>query len=171
MPYDIKDIILNVLDHNEFMEVQEHFAKNMVVGFGRLKGMVVGIVANQPKYLAGCLDINASVKCARFVRTCDAFNIPWYLCGRAGFSRGQPRRGHNKARLKDHLRHCEATVPKVTVVTRKAYGGAYDDVSKHHGGISIMHTHCRDSGNGPDGAVNIVFRKEFRGKTRRDQKS
>ena len=166
MPYDIKDIILNVLDHNEFMEVQEHFAKNMVVGFGRLKGMVVGIVANQPKYLAGCLDINASVKCARFVRTCDAFNIPLVtFVDVPGFLPGvnQEYGGIIKHGSKIIYAYCEATVPKVTVVTRKAYGGAYDVMSsKHHGGdINYAYPTAEIAVMGPDGAVNIVFRKEI----------
>jgi len=166
MPYDIKDIILNVLDHHEFLETQEHFAKNMVVGFGRLKGMVVGIVANQPKYLAGCLDINASVKCARFVRTCDAFNIPLItFVDVPGFLPGvnQEYGGIIKHGAKIIYAYCEATVPKITVVTRKAYGGAYDVMSsKHHGGdINYAYPTAEIAVMGPDGAVNIVFRKEI----------
>jgi propionyl-CoA carboxylase beta chain len=166
MPYDIKDIILNVLDHHEFLEVQEHFARNMVVGFGRLKGMVVGIVANQPKYLAGCLDINASVKCARFVRTCDAFNIPLItFVDVPGFLPGvnQEYGGIIKHGSKIIYAYCEATVPKITVVTRKAYGGAYDVMSsKHHGGdINYAYPTAEIAVMGPDGAVNIVFRKEI----------
>jgi propionyl-CoA carboxylase beta chain len=148
------------------MEVQEHFAKNMVVGFGRLKGMVVGIVANQPKYLAGCLDINASVKCARFVRTCDAFNIPLVtFVDVPGFLPGvnQEYGGIIKHGSKIIYAYCEATVPKVTVVTRKAYGGAYDVMSsKHHGGdINYAYPTAEIAVMGPDGAVNIVFRKEI----------
>ena len=166
MPYDIKDIILTVLDHHEFLEVHEHFAKNMVVGFGRLKGMAVGIVANQPKYLAGCLDINASVKCARFVRTCDAFNIPLItFVDVPGFLPGvnQEYGGIIKHGAKIIYAYCEATVPKITVVTRKAYGGAYDVMSsKHHGGdINYAYPTAEIAVMGPEGAVNIVFRKEI----------
>jgi len=166
MPYDINDIILKVLDHNEFMEVQKHFAKNMVVGFGRLKGSVVGIVANQPKFLAGCLDINASVKCARFVRTCDAFNIPIVtFVDVPGFLPGvnQEYGGIIKHGSKIIYAYCEATVPKITVVTRKAYGGAYDVMSsKHHGGdINYAYPTAEIAVMGPEGAVNIVFKKEI----------
>ncbi len=165
-PYDIKDIILTVLDHNEFLEVQEHYAKNMVVGFGRLGGMVVGIVANQPKMLAGCLDINASMKCARFVRTCDAFNIPLVtFVDVPGFLPGvnQEYGGIIKHGSKIIYAYCEATVPKITVVTRKAYGGAYDVMSsKHHGGdINYAYPTAEIAVMGPEGAVNIVFRKEI----------
>jgi len=166
VPYDIKDIILNVLDHHEFTEVQEHFARNMVVGFGRLNGMAVGIVANQPKFLAGCLDINASMKCARFVRTCDAFNIPLVtFVDVPGFLPGvnQEYGGIIKHGAKIIYAYCEATVPKITVVTRKAYGGAYDVMSsKHHGGdINYAYPTAEIAVMGPEGAVNIVFKKEI----------
>jgi acetyl-CoA carboxylase carboxyltransferase component len=166
MPYDIKDIITTVLDHHEFLEVQEHYAKNMVIGFGRLNGMVVGVVANQPKFLAGCLDINASMKCARFVRTCDAFNIPIItFVDVPGFLPGvnQEYGGIIKHGAKIIYAYCEATVPKITVVTRKAYGGAYDVMSsKHHGGdINYAYPTAEIAVMGPDGAVNIVFRKEI----------
>ncbi len=166
MPYDIKDIIRNVLDHREFMEVQEHYAKNMVVGFGHLDGNVVGIVANQPKVLAGCIDINASMKCARFVRTCDAFNIPLVtFVDVPGFLPGlnQEYGGIIKHGAKIIYAYCEATVPKITVVTRKAYGGAYDVMSsKHHGGdINYAYPSAEIAVMGPDGAANIVFRKEI----------
>ncbi|MCP4681274.1 MAG: acyl-CoA carboxylase subunit beta [Desulfobacterales bacterium] len=165
-PYDIKKIIVSVLDHNEFMEVQKHYALNMVVGFGRLKGMVVGIVANQPMALAGCLDINASMKCARFVRTCDAFNIPLVtFVDVPGFLPGvaQEYGGIIKHGSKIIYAYCEATVPKLTVVTRKAYGGAYDVMSsKHHGGdINYAYPTAEIAVMGPDGAVNIVFKKEI----------
>ena len=121
MPYDMKDIIENVLDNQEFLEVQRRYAKNMVTGFGRLNGMVVGIVANQPKFLAGCLDINASMKCARFVRTCDSFNIPLVtFVDVPGFlpGVGQEHGGIIKHGAKIIYAYCEATVPKITVVTR-----------------------------------------------------
>ena len=166
LPYNIKDIIKNVLDNNEFLEVQRQFAMNMVVGFGRLNGMVVGIVANQPRFLAGCLDINASVKCARFVRMCDCFNIPLVtFVDVPGFLPGvtQEYGGIIKHGSKIIFAYCEATVPKITVITRKAYGGAYDVMSsKHHGGdINFAYPTAEIAVMGPDGAVNIVFRKEL----------
>jgi len=166
IPYDMKVIIRGVLDDNYFFEVQRHYAKNMVVGFGRLNGMSVGIVANQPKFLAGCLDIDASMKCARFVRTCDCFNIPLItFVDVPGFLPGvnQEYRGIIKHGAKIIYAYCEATVPKITVVTRKAYGGAYDVMSsKHHGGdINYAYPTAEIAVMGPDGAVNIVFRKEI----------
>ena len=165
-PYDIKEIIETILDNNEFLEIQRRFAMNMVVGFGRLNGMVVGIVANQPKYLAGCLDINASVKCARFVRMCDCFNIPLVtFVDVPGFLPGvnQEYGGIIKHGSKIIYAYCEATVPKLTVVTRKAYGGAYDVMSsKHHGGdINYAYPTAEIAVMGPEGAVNIIFRKEI----------
>ncbi len=166
MPYDIQEIIRTVLDNNLFLEVQRHWAKNMVVGFGRLNGMVVGVVANQPKFLAGCIDIDASMKCARFVRTCDAFNIPLVtFVDVPGFLPGvnQEYGGIIKHGAKIIYAYCEATVPKITVVTRKAYGGAYDVMSsKHHDGdINYAYPTAEIAVMGPDGAVNIIFRKEI----------
>jgi acetyl-CoA carboxylase carboxyltransferase component len=166
IPYDIRDIINSVLDHNEFMEVQRHYAQNMVIGFGRLNGMPVGIVANQPRFMAGCLDINASMKCARFVRTCDAFNVPLVtFVDVPGFlpGVGQEHGGIIKHGAKIIYAYCEATVPKITVVTRKAYGGAYDVMSsKHHGGdINYAYPTAEIAVMGPEGAVNIIFRKEI----------
>ena len=166
IPYDIRDIITSVLDHNEFMEIQRHYAQNMVIGFGRLNGMPVGIVANQPKYMAGCLNIDASMKCARFVRTCDAFNIPLVtFVDVPGFlpGVGQEHGGIIKHGAKIIYAYCEATVPKITVVTRKAYGGAYDVMSsKHHGGdINYAYPTAEIAVMGPEGAVNIIFRKEL----------
>ena len=166
VPYDITKIIQTVLDHKEFVEVQKRFAKNMVVGFGRLNGMAVGIVANQPKFLAGCLDINASMKCARFVRTCDSFNIPLItFVDVPGFLPGvnQEHGGIIKHGAKIIYAYCEATVPKITVVTRKAYGGAYDVMSsKHHGGdINYAYPTAEIAVMGPEGAVNIIFKKEI----------
>jgi len=166
IPYDIREIILSVLDNNRFLEVQEHYAKNMVIGFGRLDGLVVGIIANQPKFLAGCLDINASMKCARFVRMCDCFNIPLItFVDVPGFLPGvnQEYGGIIKHGAKIIYAYCEATVPKITVVTRKAYGGAYDVMSsKHHGGdINYAYPTAEIAVMGPEGAVNIVFRKEI----------
>ncbi len=165
-PYDIKVIIKSVLDNNYFLEVHQHYAQNMVVGFGRLNGQVVGVVANQPRVLAGCLDIDASIKCARFVRTCDCFNIPLVtFVDVPGFlpGVGQEHGGIIKHGSKVIFAYCEATVPKVTVITRKAYGGAYDVMSsKHHGGdINYAYPTAEIAVMGPEGAVNIVFRKEI----------
>ena len=166
IPYDMKDIIQVVLDDKEFFEVQKHYATNMVVGFGRLNGTAVGIVANQPRSLAGCLDINASMKCARFVRTCDCFNIPLVtFVDVPGFLPGvqQEYGGIIKHGAKIIYAYCEATVPKVTVITRKAYGGAYDVMSsKHHGGdINYAYPTAEIAVMGPEGAVNIIFRKRI----------
>jgi acetyl-CoA carboxylase carboxyltransferase component len=166
LPYDIRDIIQVVLDNLEFFEVQKYYATNLVVGFGRLNGMVVGIVANQPRSLAGCLDINASMKCARFVRTCDAFNIPLVtFVDVPGFLPGvnQEYGGIIKHGAKIIYAYCEATVPKITVITRKAYGGAYDVMSsKHHGGdINYAYPTAEIAVMGPEGAVNIIFRKQI----------
>jgi acetyl-CoA carboxylase carboxyltransferase component len=166
IPYDMKDIIRVVLDDKKFFEVQMHYATNMVVGFGRLSGMAVGIVANQPRSLAGCLDINASMKCARFVRTCDCFNIPLVtFVDVPGFLPGvqQEYGGIIKHGAKIIYAYCEATVPKITVITRKAYGGAYDVMSsKHHGGdINYAYPTAEIAVMGPEGAVNIIFRKRI----------
>ena len=166
MPYDIKEIIRTVLDDQNFLEIQKHHAMNMVIGFGRLNGSVVGIVANQPRFLAGCLDINASMKCARFVRMCDCFNIPLVtFVDVPGFLPGvnQEHGGIIKHGAKIIYAYCEATVPKLTVITRKAYGGAYDVMSsKHHGGdINFAYPTAEIAVMGPEGAVNIVFKKEI----------
>jgi acetyl-CoA carboxylase carboxyltransferase component len=166
LPYDIKEIIHSVLDDHRFLEIQRHFAMNMVVGFGRLNGYAVGIVANQPRHLAGCLDINASMKCARFVRFCDCFNIPLVtFVDVPGFLPGvnQEYGGIIKHGAKIIYAYCEATVPKITVITRKAYGGAYDVMSsKHHGGdINFAYPTAEIAVMGPEGAVNIVFKKEI----------
>jgi len=165
-PYDIRKIIRTVLDNNKFFEVQKYFAKNMITGFGHLNGIVVGIVANQPLALAGCLDIDASIKCARFVRTCDCFNIPLVtFVDVPGYLPGvnQEHGGIIKHGAKIIFAYCEATVPKITIITRKAYGGAYDVMSsKHHGGdINFAYPTAEIAVMGPDGAVNIVFRKEL----------
>lgn len=166
IPYDMKAIIRSVLDHNRFLEIQEGFAANMVVGFGRLNGFVVGIVANQPRFLAGCLDIDASMKCARFVRMCDCFNIPLVtFVDVPGFLPGvnQEYGGIIKHGAKIIYAYCEATVPKITVITRKAYGGAYDVMSsKHHGGdINYAYPSAEIAVMGARGAVNIIFRNEI----------
>ena len=165
-PYDIKDIIHGVVDDGYFFEVQEQFARNMIVGFARLNGQSVGIVANQPSHLAGCLDINASVKGARFVRFCDAFNIPLItLVDVPGFLPGvdQEYGGIIKHGAKLLYAFAEATVPKITLITRKAYGGAYDVMASKHIGADINYAYPTSeiAVMGPDGAVNIIFRKEL----------
>ena len=167
LPYDMTEIIRTVLDNNQFLEVQPHFAKNMVVGFGRLNGFSVGIIANQPKFLAGCLDTKASVKCARFIRMCDAFNIPTVtFVDVPGYLPGvqQEYDGIIKHGAKIIFAYSEATVPKITVVTRKAYGGAYIAMSaKHLGGdINFAYPTAEIAVMGPEGAANIIDRKSTR---------
>jgi propionyl-CoA carboxylase beta chain len=166
LPYDMRDIIRTVLDNKTFLEVQEHFAQNMVVGFGRLNGFSVGIVANQPRILAGCLDINASVKCARFVRMCDSFNIPLLtFVDVPGYLPGvnQEYGGIIKHGAKILYAYSEATVPKITVVTRKAYGGAYIAMSGKPLAADVNYAYptAEIAVMGPEGACNIVFRKEI----------
>ncbi|MGD2126780.1 MAG: acyl-CoA carboxylase subunit beta [Desulfobacteraceae bacterium] len=166
LPYDMRDIIRAVLDKKEFLEVQPHFATNMVVGFGRLNGFSVGIIANQPRMLAGCLDINASVKCSRFVRMCDSFNIPMLtFVDVPGYLPGvnQEYGGIIKHGAKILYAYSEATVPKITVVTRKAYGGAYIAMSGKHLAADINYAYptAEIAVMGPEGACNIVFRKEI----------
>jgi len=165
-PYNMKKLITTVLDNNDFLEVQAGWAKNIIIGFGRLSGKTVGVVANNPMWLAGCLDINASIKAARFVRFCDCFNIPIVTFeDQPGFLPGvQQEYGgiivHGSKLL---YAYCEATVPLVTVITRKAYGGAYDVMaSKHHGAdLNFAYPTAEIAVMGPEGAVNIVFRKEL----------
>jgi propionyl-CoA carboxylase beta chain len=167
-PYDIRDVLGRVLDEREFLEVHELFATNIVVGFGRVEGRSVGIVANQPTQFAGCLDIGASEKAARFVRTCDAFNIPvltfvdvpGFLPGTEQEWDGIIRRG-----AKLIYAYAEATVPKLTVITRKAYGGAYDVMgSKHLGAdINVAWPTAQIAVTGAAGAVSILYRKELAG--------
>ncbi len=166
LPYDMKEIIRTVLDNNQFLEVHKYYANNMVVGFGRLNGLAVGIIANQPKFLAGCLDINASMKCARFVRTCDSFNIPLVtFVDVPGYLPGvnQEYGGIIKHGAKIIYAYCEATVPKITIVTRKAYGGAYLAMSCKHfdGDTNYAYPTAEIAVMGPDGAANIIFRKEI----------
>ena len=169
-PYDIHEVITRVLDDGEFLEVQELFAPNIVVGFGRVEGRSVGVVANQPTQFAGCLDIDASEKAARFVRTCDAFNVPvltfvdvpGFLPGTEQEWNGIIRRG-----AKLIYAYAEATVPKVTVITRKAYGGAYDVMgSKHLGAdVNLAWPTAQIAVTGAAGAVSILYRKELAGLT------
>jgi propionyl-CoA carboxylase beta chain len=165
-PYDMLDVVRAVLDDRYFFEVQAGFARNLVVGFGRLGGRPVGIVANQPAHLAGCLDINASLKGARFVRFCDCFNIPLVtFVDVPGFLPGtaQEYGGIIKHGAKLLYAYCEATVPKLTVITRKAYGGAYDVMSSKHirGDVNFAWPTAEIAVMGPDGAVNILYRREL----------
>jgi len=165
-PYDMKDILRAVVDHRHFFEVQEHFAKNIVVGFARLNGRSVGVVANQPAFLAGVLDISASVKAARFVRFCDCFNIPLVtFVDVPGFLPGTAQEwgGIITHGAKLLYAFAEATVPKVTVITRKAYGGAYDVMASKHirADINYAYPTAEIAVMGPEGAVNIVFRNEL----------
>jgi len=165
-PYDVKEIIRRVVDNGEFLEVHENYAQNLVVGFGRLNGRSVGIVANQPAVLAGVLDIDSSIKGARFVRFCDAFNIPLItFVDVPGFLPGtdQEWRGIIKNGAKLLYAYCEATVPKITVILRKAYGGAYDVMSSKHirGDINYAWPSAEIAVMGPKGAVEIIFRKDL----------
>ncbi|HTS71414.1 MAG TPA: acyl-CoA carboxylase subunit beta, partial [Terriglobia bacterium] len=165
-PYDIKEIITRVIDDGYFLEVHEHFAKNLVVGFARTGGHSVGIVANQPAVLAGCLDINASVKGARFVRFCDAFNIPIITFEDVpGFLPGtqQEYGGIIRHGAKLLFASAEATVPKITVITRKAYGGAYCVMASKHlrTDVNLAYPTAEIAVMGAEGAVNIVYRREL----------
>jgi acetyl-CoA carboxylase carboxyltransferase component len=164
--YDMKDIIRHVVDDGDFLEVHEHYAQNIVVGFARLGGHSVGIVAQQPVVLAGVLDINSSVKGARFVRFCDCFNIPIVtFVDVPGFMPGtaQEHGGIIRNGAKLLYAYCEATVPKVTVITRKAYGGAYDVMSSKHirGDINLAWPTAEIAVMGPEGAINILYRREL----------
>ncbi len=165
-PYDIKEVIRLVVDDGLFYEIHENYAQNIVVGFARLGGHSIGIVANQPAVLAGCLDINSSDKAGRFVRFCDCFNIPILtFVDVPGFLPGiaQEHGGIIRHGAKLLYAYCEATVPKMTVITRKAYGGAYDVMSSKHirGDFNIAWPSAEIAVMGPDGAVNIIFRKEL----------
>ncbi|MBN2414827.1 acyl-CoA carboxylase subunit beta [bacterium] len=164
-PYDMKEVILKVLDNGEFVEVQEAFAPNVVIGFGELNGRVVGVVANQPKHLAGVLDCNASSKAARFIRTCDCFNIPLITFEDVpGFMPGtvQEFNGIIKHGAKMLYAYAEATVPKITVITRKAYGGAFCVMNSKHlrGDISYAWPSAEIAVMGPEGASQIIYAKE-----------
>ena len=165
-PYDMSQVVLAVLDQGSFLETQARFARNIVTGFGRLGGRVVGAVANQPAVLAGVLDINASIKAARFVRFCDAFNIPLLsFVDVPGFLPGvdQEHRGIILHGAKLLYAFCEASVPKLTVITRKAYGGAYDVMSSKHIGadVNLAFPDAEIAVMGPAGAVNIMHRQEI----------
>ncbi|MDX1577162.1 MAG: acyl-CoA carboxylase subunit beta, partial [Gemmatimonadota bacterium] len=165
-PYDMKELVRRIVDDGEFLEVHAEYAKNIVVGFARIAGQSVGIVANQPAFLAGVLDIAASLKGARFVRFCDAFNIPLVTFEDVpGFlpGTGQEHGGIIRHGAKLLYAYCEATVPKLTVITRKAYGGAYDVMSSKHirGDLNLAWPTAEIAVMGPKGAVEILYRREI----------
>lgn len=165
VPYDMHEVINKIADEGEFFEIQEEYAKNILTGFARMDGNPVGIVANQPAVLAGCLDINSSRKAARFVRFCDAFNIPIVtLVDVPGFLPGtsQEHGGIIKHGAKLLYAYAEATVPKITIITRKAYGGAYDVMASKHlrGDINYAWPTAEIAVMGPKGAVEIIFRQD-----------
>ena len=165
-PYDVKKIITRVVDNGEFFEIQPLWAQNIVIGFGRLNGKTIGIVANQPAHYAGALDINSSMKAGRFIRFCDCFNIPIItFVDVPGFLPGieQEHGGIIKHGSKLLYAYCEATVPKVTVILRKDYGGAYDVMGSKHSGADINYAWptAEIAVMGPHGAINIIFRKEI----------
>ncbi len=164
-PYDMKELIIKIADDSDFFELQAEYAKNIIIGFARIDGHPVGIVANQPLVLAGCLDIKSSIKAARFVRFCDAFNIPVVtFVDVPGFMPGttQEYGGIIKHGAKLLYAYAECTVPKVTVITRKAYGGAYDVMSSKHlrGDVNLAWPSAEIAVMGPKGAVEIIFREE-----------
>ncbi len=177
IPYDIKDAIHAVVDEGDFFEVHEQFARNIVVGFAHLDGWPVGIVANQPAYLAGCLDINSSTKAARFVRFCDAFQIPLLtFVDVPGFLPGTDQEfgGIIRHGAKLLYAYAEATVPKVTVITRKAYGGAYCVMGSKHlrTDINLAWPSAEIAVMGPEGAVSVIYRRELQAGTAvRDEKT
>ncbi len=167
-PYDMHDVISRIVDGGEFLEIQPGWAPNILVGFARFGGRSVGIVAQQPAVLAGALDIDASTKAARFVRTCDCFNVPIVtLVDVPGFlpGVGQEHGGIIKHGAKLLYAYCEATVPKVTVITRKAYGGAYDVMSSKHvrGDMNFAWPSAEIAVMGAEGAVNIIFKDAIAG--------
>lgn len=165
-PYDMHDIIQNVIDNKHFLEVQPRYAQNIICGFARFAGQPVGIVANQPAHLAGVLDINSSTKAARFVRFCDAFNLPLItFVDVPGFLPGTAQEfgGIIKHGAKLLYAFSEATVPKITLITRKAYGGAYDVMSSKHIGadVNLAYPTAEIAVMGPEGAINILYRNKF----------
>jgi acetyl-CoA carboxylase carboxyltransferase component len=167
-PYDMKEVIRLIVDNGEFFEVQAYYARNIITGFARMNGRSIGIIANQPKVLAGCLDINASDKAARFIRTCDAFNIPVLnLVDVPGFLPGtnQEYGGIIRHGAKMLYAYSEATVPKITLVTRKAYGGAYLAMCSKDLGADVVLAwpSAEIAVMGPEGAANIIFRKNIEG--------
>jgi propionyl-CoA carboxylase beta chain len=165
-PYDMHDVISHIVDDADFLEIQPGWAQNVIVGFARLGGRSVGIVAQQPSVLAGALDIDASTKAARFVRTCDCFNVPLVtFVDVPGFlpGIGQEHGGIIRHGAKLLFAYCEATVPKLTVITRKAYGGAYDVMSSKHirGDLNLAWPTAEIAVMGPAGAVNVIYRDEI----------
>ncbi|MGH6932748.1 MAG: acyl-CoA carboxylase subunit beta, partial [Dongiaceae bacterium] len=175
-PYDMKELIEKVVDESDFFELQLDYAKNIITGFGRMEGSTIGIVANQPMVLAGCLDIDSSRKAARFVRFCDCFNIPIItFVDVPGFLPGtaQEYGGIIKHGAKLLFAFAEATVPKVTVITRKAYGGAYDVMSSKHlrGDLNYAWPSAEIAVMGPKGAVEIIFRGDIGDSTKLAQRT
>lgn len=173
-PYDMKELIKIIVDESYFLEVQPSYAQNIIVGFARFNGRSVGIIANQPQFLAGCLNIEASKKAARFVRFCDAFNIPIVsLVDVPGFLPGteQEWNGIITHGAKLLYAYAEATVPKITIITRKAYGGAYDVMSSKHlrGDVNLAYPTAEIAVMGADGAVNIIFRNEIKSASNPDE--
>ncbi len=167
LPYDMKKIIIPVFDNGHFLEVQANYARNLITGFGRLAGKTIGVVGNQPNWLAGCLDTEASVKCARFVRFCDAFNIPlWTLLDVPGYLPGtqQEHGGIIKHGAKILYAYAEATVPKVTLITRKAYGGAYVVMSSKHlrADLNLAYPSAEIAVMGAEGATEILFARDIK---------
>ncbi|MDO8400694.1 MAG: carboxyl transferase domain-containing protein, partial [Bradyrhizobium sp.] len=165
-PYDMREVVKRIVDDEDFFEVHEHWAKNIIVGFAHLNGIPVGIMGNQPSPMAGVLDIDASAKGARFVRTCDAFNIPLItFTDVPGFLPGTAQEWGGIIRHGAKLLYAitEATVPKITVITRKAYGGAYDVMGSKHLGIDFNFAWptAEVAVMGPEGAVNIIYRKDI----------
>src|SRR5229473_4737724 len=175
-PYDMKELITKVVDEGDFFELQPSFARNIIVGFARMEGSTIGIVANQPMVLAGCLDIDSSRKAARFVRFCDCFNIPIVtFVDVPGFlpGTGQEHGGIIKHGAKLLFAFAEATVPKVTLITRKAYGGAYDVMSSKHlrGDVNFAWPSAEIAVMGPKGAVEIIFRADLKDQTAIDARA
>jgi propionyl-CoA carboxylase beta chain len=174
-PYDMREVISRIVDDGDFFEVHEHFAKNIVCGFSRLDGHPIGVVGNQPAHLAGVLDIEASEKAARFVRTCDAFNVPLVtFTDVPGFLPGTDQEWNGIIRHGAKLLYAftEATVPKLTVVTRKAYGGAYDVMNSKHmlADYNVAWPTAEVAVMGPEGAVNIIYRKDISSSPTPDQR-
>jgi len=174
-PYDMKELILKIVDEIDFFELQPEFAKNIIIGFGRIEGKTIAIVANQPLFLAGCLDIKSSVKAARFVRFCDCFNIPIItLVDVPGFLPGkiQEHGGIIKHGAKLLFAFAEATVPKITVITRKAYGGAYDVMSSKHlrGDVNVAWPSAEIAVMGAKGAVEIIFKNDVGDRNKKETK-
>jgi propionyl-CoA carboxylase beta chain len=174
-PYDMRDVVRLIVDDGEFFEVHEHFARNMICGFARLDGFSVGIFGNQPAHLAGVLDIESSEKAARFVRTCDAFNIPILtMCDVPGFLPGTTQEwgGIIRHGAKLLYAYTEATVPKITVITRKAYGGAYDVMGSKHlaADFNFAWPQAEVAVMGPEGAVNIIYRRDIQASPTPDER-